>query len=222
MRRHILKLHVLFILIFSLVGISSSTKYKLTKKEISDIYKEAGLNENISYDSFKKACTGYNNLPYSSKIIAIIDFSLPSYKKRFAVIDLEKRKLLYQTYTAHGKNTGNLYATHFSNKNDSLKSSLGFYKTGQTYQGKYGYSLRLLGLEKGINDQALNRAIVIHPAEYVYEEFIRRYKMSGRSWGCPALPPKVSSKIINCIKGGQYLFIYAKKEDYFNSSNYLK
>lgn len=218
-----LKLYWILIVFISLSCIDSTDKnHTLSKKEISDIYKAAGLNGNISYDSFKKACAGYNKLPFSGKIITVIDFSLPSYKKRFAVIDLGKRKLLHHTFTTHGKNTGGLYAKDFSNKNGSLKSSLGFYKTGVTYNGKYGFSLKLHGLENGINDQAYNRAIVIHPAKYVTQEFITKNKMAGRSWGCPALPPSVSSKIINTIKDGKYLFIYAKQDQYFNSSYYLK
>lgn len=193
----------------------------LSPKEVSDIYKTANLNGKISYDAFKKACKGYNQLPFKSHKISIVDFSQASYKKRFAVIDLKQKKLLYHSYTTHGQKSGEVYAKKFSNINASHQSSLGFFKTGKTYQGKHGYSLRLHGLEKGINDKAFKRAIVIHAADYATEAFVRKHKRAGRSWGCPALPPALSSKIIDCIKNGSYLFIYAKDQNYFKQSKYF-
>ena len=154
--------------------------------------------------------------------MVVIDFSLPSNRKRLAVIDLKKKEILVYTYVAHGKNSGGLQATAFSNDNGSNKSSLGFYKTGQTYTGKHGYSLRLHGLEKGINDNAYSRAIVIHSADYVSEDFIKQNKRLGRSLGCPALPKELSTKVIGLIKDGHCVFIYAKDEAYFKKSKYIE
>jgi hypothetical protein len=132
-----------------------------------DVYEQIG-NESMSFDAFKLAFTGWNKLKDSIsldvKIISVVDFSQPSTNKRFYLIDINKREVIYQDYVAHGKNTGTLMAKKFSNTPHSYQSSLGFYKTAETYHGKHGLSLRLDGLEKGINDKARQRAIVIHSA----------------------------------------------------------
>ncbi len=125
------------------------------------------------------------------------------------VIDLKKEKLLFNTLVAHGKNSGVQYAEVFSNKNRSLMSSPGFYSTAETYFGKHGYSLKLDGLEEGINDHARERLIVIHGADYVSDDFIKMYGRIGRSWGCPALPIKHTEEVINLIKEGSCLYIHA-------------
>jgi hypothetical protein len=135
------------------------------------------------------------------------------------VIDLEKEKLLYHILVAHGKNSGVHYAEDFSNKNRSLMSSPGFYSTAETYFGKHGYSLRLDGLEEGINDHARERLIVIHGAYYVSEDFIRKYDRIGRSWGCPALPLYLTKEVINLIKEGSCLYIYTDDESYLKHSS---
>ena len=123
---------------------------------------------------------------------------------------------------AHWKNSGLLYANSFSNINSSLKSSLGFYETGKPYNGKHGYSLELYGLENGINDNAQERGIVIHPAEYVSENVIKNQGYCGRSWGCPALPVELSTPIINQIKNGSIIFINGMDKTYFNHSKYFQ
>ena len=138
----------------------------------------------------------------------MIDFSLSSNMKRLWVIDLEKNIVLFQTLVAHGRNTGEEFAKEFSNQAQSFKSSIGFYATGEIYDGKHGKSLKLDGLEKGLNDKARERAVVIHGADYVSETFIKQNKRLGRSQGCPAIPVEMNAKIINVIKDKSCLFIY--------------
>ena len=166
--------------------------------EINQLWIDCNLKGVVPFDVFNTAILGYRKIDNIRKkgILTIIDFSKPSTEKRFYVIDLENKRLIYRCLVAHGKNSGDIYAKDFSNKMESLKSSLGFYMTGETYMGDHGYSLRLVGLEKGINDNARVREIVIHGAEYVSEDFIRKYGRPGRSWGCPALPPELSKEII--------------------------
>ncbi|AWW31569.1 hypothetical protein DN752_16350 [Echinicola strongylocentroti] len=143
------------------------------------------------------------------KPLTIIDFSLPSSQKRLWTVDPITGKILHHTYVAHGRNSGGLMAKKFSNTHSSYMSSLGFYRTAETYSGKHGYSLRLDGIEKGVNDQARQRAIVIHGAEYANPEFIKKYGRLGRSLGCPALPMNQYKAIIDSIKEDGCLFIYA-------------
>lgn len=157
-----------------------------------------------------------------SPILTVIDFSLPSTEKRLWVIDPAKGLILNHSVVAHGRNSGELLAKTFSNQPESFQSSLGFYKTAETYQGKHGYSLRLDGLEKGFNDQARNRAIVIHGADYAKEEFAKTTGRLGRSLGCPALPPELSAKVIDLIKDGSLLFIYGNDEAYLQQSYLLQ
>jgi hypothetical protein len=180
----------------------------------------------LSKEVFFLAINGYQKIKSQSSekirsIVTIVDFSKPSNQKRMFVIDLLNKKVLFNTYVAHGRNSGQLYATSFSNENSSLKSSLGFYQTGKTYNGKHGYSLALVGLENGINDKAYERGIVIHPADYVSEPSIRSQGYCGRSWGCPALPADLSSQIINQIKNGSVLFVYGNDDNYLQKSKFL-
>lgn len=141
-------------------------------------------------------------------ILTLIDFSLSSNVKRLWVIDLDTNKILFHSLVAHGRNTGEEFASAFSNANSSFKSSLGFYATGEIYQGKHGASLKLDGLEKGVNDHARERAVVMHGADYVSESFIRNNKRLGRSQGCPAIPFELTNEIIETIKGKSCLYIY--------------
>lgn len=183
--------------------------------------------QGLSRRAFEYAMQGFEYLKQNGDIdkddvISIVDFSLPSSSKRLFVIDLNSRKVLYCTYVAHGHNSGLEYANQFSNKPQSNKSSLGFYKTLGTYMGGHGYSLRLEGLERGINDNANRRDIVIHGAAYVSEGLIRVQGYLGRSQGCPALPEKLHRPIINKIKNGTCLFIYGKDKAYPLKSRILK
>jgi len=182
----------------------------------------AGLNRK----AFELAQIGFEKLReqgviLNDNIISIIDFSLPSTEKRLYVVDLKNYQVLYKTYVAHGRNSGTVMANSFSNNASSYKSSLGFYKTLDTYNGKHGYSLKLEGLEKGINDHAYNRAIVMHGAEYVNPAFIPKQGYIGRSQGCPAVTTKEATPIINTIKEGTCLFIYHPSAAYQHRSSIL-
>jgi len=156
-----------------------------------------------------------------SDVITIIDFSLPSSKERLWVLDLINGKVLFHCLVSHGLNSGDLMAEKFSNIPGSNASSPGFYSTGETYVGKHGYSLKLDGLEMGINDKARARTIVIHGAEYVSTDFIRNHGRLGRSFGCPALPVALSKDIIQTIKDGSCLFIYVSKTSYTSNSRII-
>ena len=199
-------------------------KYGLT---ISSMYDSMRLNlMGLSQQAFEYAMQGFDYLLKAGKlandrIISIADFSLPSNKKRLFVIDLDNNKVLFNTYVAHGSNSGAEYANHFSNTPESNQSSPGFYETLSTYNGKNGYSLHLEGLEAGINDNANSRAIVMHGADYVSENFIQARGYIGRSWGCPAVPEKMSKPIIDKIKDGTCLFIYTPGANYVNRSKIL-
>ncbi|MCD4731869.1 MAG: murein L,D-transpeptidase catalytic domain family protein [Bacteroidales bacterium] len=200
-------------------GESSSNKIVLSQDEILNLYQKIELDDDIDFETFKRALAGYEIYSCANKeIITIIDYTKPSTEERLFIINLEKKKLLYKTLVAHGKNTGLNLAVDFSNKGSSLKSSPGFYSTAETYVGKHGYSLRLDGLEAGINDNARKRAIVIHGANYVSKGFIKAHNRLGRSWGCPAVPCELSKEIIDIIKGGSCLYIHANDENYFGQS----
>lgn len=187
------------------------------------LYKECGLEPVLSFDVFRTAVNGMGNINGLKKkdIITIIDFSKPSTKERFFVIDLQNKHILYKSLVAHGKNSGGNIATSFSNAPRSLKSCLGFFLTAETYSGKYGYSLKLDGLEQGYNDNARARGIVVHGADFVTAEIARQSGLLGRSYGCPALPLNKAKEIIDKISGGSCLFIYANDKKYLQGSGFL-
>ena len=197
-------------------------------KNISNLYEKLKFDSlGLGKEAFQNAVEGYTYLLSigtiaNKEVISIVDFSKHSSKKRLFVIDLENGKLLFNTYVAHGRNSGKYMATAFSNNAESKKSCLGFFVTGDTYMGMHGFSLRLSGLEKGINDNAYSRAIVVHGAAYVSEEAIRLQGFVGRSFGCPALPTQLSQPIIETIKGGSCLFIYSTDKFYSSQSTILK
>ena len=187
------------------------------------LYHEMALAGTIDYAVFERAIAGYNRMGGHDKdILTVIDFTKPSTEKRLFVIDLKLKKILFISYVAHGRNSGEKYATSFSNREGSFKSSLGFYKTENTYYGKNGYSLVLDGLERGINDKAKERAIVMHGATYADPSTIRSCGRLGRSLGCPALPLAVSKKIIDTIKGGTLLYIHGDDKTYASRSTFIK
>jgi hypothetical protein len=182
----------------------------------------------LSREAFDNATKGWEKLRSEGKlanqsIVSIVDFSQSSDKKRLYVLDMENYHVLFNTLVAHGKNSGKEWATNFSNQLSSFKSSPGFFITGQTYSGGNGYSLKLDGLEKGINDRALQRAIVMHGADYVDESYISSLGFIGRSHGCPAVPAKQAKSIINTIKNGAVLYIHVPDQaDYLSRSSVLK
>lgn len=210
---------------FNKVPVSTSTPE--LKEAKTDYYKQWQLgNTGLSAESFAYAMKGFEhlnkaNLITKKSIITIVDFSKPSTQKRLYVINVSNGKILFNTWVAHGRNSGNEYANQFSNLPESHQSSLGFYTTLDTYMGGHGYSLRLKGCEKGINDNAYERAIVIHAADYVSNRFINSRGALGRSFGCPALPADLSKKIIDVIKNGSCLFIYHPTKKYCSQSKIL-
>ncbi len=142
-------------------------------------------------------------------LLTIIDYSLPSTQPRLWVLDLKHGKVLFHELVAHGAGSGDNYATHFSNTKDSRQTSLGLFRTSDTYEGGNGYSLRLEGLDKGFNDLAEERHIVMHGAWYVSPEQIRSHGRLGRSWGCPAVSQQTAQPLIDTIKGGTFVFSYS-------------
>lgn len=163
-------------------------------------------------ESFTIALEGFHKLQEQGKIskniLTLIDFSLSSNTKRLWIIDMTTNTILQHSLVAHGRNTGNEFANSFSNLPESYKSSLGFYATGEVYQGKHGLSMRLDGLDKGMNDNARARAVVMHGADYVEESFIKNHSRLGRSLGCPAIPNALTKEIISLIKDKSCLYIY--------------
>jgi hypothetical protein len=154
--------------------------------------------------------------------LAVIDYSRPSTERRMWVFDLARQKLMYDEYVAHGQGTGDNYAKRFSNQDGTHATSLGLFTTSDTYIGHNGYSLRLDGLEKGVNDNARARAIVVHGAPYVNPALAKTQGRLGRSWGCPALRPEVAKEVIDNLKQGQMLFAYYPDKDWLAHSPFLK
>jgi hypothetical protein len=165
-------------------------------------------------------CAGNAGMAASGRM-AVIDYSLPSTDARLWVFDLKKHTLLYRERVAHGRNSGDNLASFFSNEEGSLASSLGLFRTRETYQGKHGYSLRMDGLEPGFNDRAYERAIVMHGAGYVNDAFVQKQGRIGRSWGCPAVNSGMARQIIDALKGGQFVFSYYPDQKWLSASRFL-
>jgi hypothetical protein len=202
------------------------TKEALFTQRLYDVYQEMGVaQQGLRFDVFEKAMTGYLNLENDGKLnndkqlLTVVDFSLPSTVKRLWVLDLAAKQVKFHTLVAHGHNSGENMATNFSNENESNMSSLGFYVTKGEYSGKHGRSLKLQGVDEGYNTNALSRAVVMHGADYVSEDFIRQYGRLGRSLGCPALPMDQKDAIIEAVNGGTCMFLNGPDEQY--SSKYL-
>jgi hypothetical protein len=194
---------------------------------IQNVYRLLDFNGGniLSYEIFKKAYTGYLNLVNAGKItndskLTVCDFNRASTEARMWVIDLIKNKVLFNTYVAHGKGSGDTYATKFSNRMNSHQTSLGFYVTGETYRGQHGVQLRLEGMDEGFNDDALDRGVVVHGSKYVNEECAAAGRL-GRSLGCPAIAASLAMPIIDNIKGGSCFFIYADNAKYATKAVWL-
>lgn len=187
-----------------------------------------GTEQPLAYAVFKEGYIGFLNMNESGllnntkHILSIADYSLSANKKRLWVIDLDHNKILYHSLMAHGQGTGEEFAEKFSNNENSHQSSIGFFITQDTYNGDNGYSLKLQGLDGNYNNNAYDRAIVIHGADYVSDAFIHANQRLGRSWGCPALPRNLATPIIDKIKGETCFFAYYPNEKYLASSKWLK
>ncbi|MCA0403426.1 MAG: murein L,D-transpeptidase catalytic domain family protein [Proteobacteria bacterium] len=172
----------------------------------------------------KMALTAYQKASakgaVKKSVLTVIDYSLPSNKQRMWIFDVNKERLLYNTYVAHGQNSGSVTPNHFSNTPSSKATSLGTFVTRDTYIGSKGYSLNLQGLERGFNDNAYNRRVVIHGAWYVEPDFIRKAGRAGRSWGCPSIAQTMAKPVINTIKGGSVVFAYYPDKKYLRNSDY--
>ncbi len=182
------------------------------EREAVQLYAKLGLAvEGLPLAVFREGLVGYYNLrpTDSPSVLTLLDFSQPSQQKRLWVIDVERAKVLFHTLVAHGKASGADVPMAFSNKGGSEMSSLGFYRTAPTtYTGKHGLSLKLVGLDPGFNTNAASRAVVVHGAEYVCEDFVRAHGRLGRSQGCPALPVAETTAIVKAIKGGSIMYLH--------------
>ncbi len=234
MRRMILCLALYVVTCVSGNNVASATETvssteAVLQSYIQKLYNQIDFDEKhpLAFEIFNKAYRGFLNLKSAGKlsndkdILTVCDFTQSSNNDRMWIIDLKKHKVLYNTYVAHGAGTGEEFATKFSNNFDSHQSSLGFYVTGETYNGEHGNSLRLHGMDFGYNHNAFDRAIVVHGAGYVNENFIKGNERLGRSWGCPAVDAKLAQPIINTIKGGTCLFVYYPDKAYQKSAYWM-
>lgn len=191
-----------------------------TEEEKKELYFHLQIQDFISYEAFRKALIEAKRI-YSSdeenaleNILTVVDFTKASTEKRMCIIDMKNKKVLLSTYCAHGKNSGDIFANKFSNKNGTYKSSPGLFLTAKQYHGRNGNSLQLIGLDKGVNDNALRRTLVIHGADYAEEQFIDKYGRLGRSLGCFAVPRKINDTVIDLIKNGTIYYVYANVKSY--------
>ncbi|MCM2318009.1 MAG: murein L,D-transpeptidase catalytic domain family protein [Pseudomonas sp.] len=179
------------------------------------------LNREVLRHALAAMQCAINNGSQPAQRLAVIDFSLPSTQRRLWIFDLSSKRLLLQDLVAHGQKSGENFATSFSNTEGSHQSSIGLFRTSESYHGAHGYSLRMDGLEPGINDRARERAIVIHPADYVNPAWIKRHGRIGRSHGCPAVRPQVARMVVDSLKGGQFMFSWYPDRKWMRSSAYL-
>lgn len=210
-------------------GLSKERQLALKKAElnIKELYNELNAAQyDLSFTAFRYAYIGYQTMKKqhrlnNKELFSIIDFTKDCNSKRFYTIDLEKMKIVYYTYVTHGKKSGERMATSFSDAVESNKSSIGFYITGNTYNGGNGYSLMLHGDEKGYNSNLAKRSVVVHAADYANEDYIARNGRMGRSLGCPALPENIYKQVIETIKEKTMIFAYYNDAKYLKTSKYL-
>lgn len=197
--------------------------YMTVFSSTSSLYKSLELKDKMNYSVFKHAIKGASKIKGKTfQFLTVIDFTKPSTEPRFSVIDLKKKKLLYYTYVSHGKNSGKVLATKFSNAPNSFQSSLGFFITDtKPYFGNYGYSLRLKGLENRFNSNAYDRAIVIHGADYASKKYIDQMGFLGRTLGCPAIPTELSKEVIDLLSNNSIIFIAGDDTKYLKESTFI-
>lgn len=211
---------------FSLPFFQSKSDSSDTSQPAEKTFSLSGWSSKPRAQVLALAMRSYQNalnrgIDINKPILTIIDYSLPSTAKRLWVIDLRSKHVLYNTLVAHGENSGDTYARRFSNQFGSLESSLGVFLTGDTYMGHRGYTLRIKGLDSGFNTNAEARHIVIHGAWYVSDMLAKMRGTIGRSWGCPALDPKVAIPVINTIKDGSLLFVYYPDSTWLHKSKFI-
>ena len=194
----------------------------VTDSYIRSLYTQLGLSSKLEFSIFERGYRGYLATPDRKKgQFTIIDYTKASDENRFFVIDLKNMVLKFESLVAHGKNSGLTLPINFSNTRNSFQTSLGFYKTGESYDGSYGYSLRLVGLEEGFNSNAYERRIVIHGSNDVTTEFIQQTGFLGRSDGCPVLPPSIVRAVIDFIKDGSVIYVIGNDSRYLGDSTYI-
>lgn len=191
----------------------------------SELHQLSGRTPGLNPKALQLGLEAYNKAQEegldNQHILTIIDYTKPSTARRLWVFDLNNNSVILNTYVAHGQNSGYNYATSFSDRPGSLESSLGVFLTESTYQGKHGYSLRLKGLEKGFNDRAEARDIVVHRADYATAQFAQQHGRLGRSWGCFAVSPAVADSLIHTIKNGTLVFAYYPDPSWLSKSQFL-
>lgn len=180
-----------------------------------------GLDREVLRHALAAMQCAVNNGAAPARRLAVIDYSQPSTERRLWLFDLDKRRLILRDFVAHGRRSGENFATEFSNTLGSYQSSLGLFRTAESYRGRHGYSLRMDGLEPGINDLARERAIVIHAADYVNPALVASQGRIGRSLGCPAVRPEIARMVIDQLKGGQFMFAWYPDQNWVRSSAYL-
>lgn len=224
------KLRILLIGVLGMccLSISDPEPTPLNAKEVflsfTDSFYDCIKDEKISYKALQYGLKGYHHIRKSNKLkkqkhLTIVDFSLPSNEERLFVIDLDKNKVVHRSLVSHGMETGDLNAVKFSNEHDSHMSSLGFYITGRVYRGRHEESIKLHGLEKGFNDNAYDRGVVIHRADYATREFLESNdNVLGRSLGCPAVPFDQYQELLGMVRDGSCFFIYYPDKHYLRKS----
>jgi hypothetical protein len=218
--RYVLLIAALGVLAAPLIAMAAEKTPAINKAPA--ITKTPAVNNDVVEMAFGAAsCAVRAGAVSHPETLTVIDYSKPSTEKRLFVYDLRSHDLLYSELVAHGQGSGDNFATHFSNDPNTHATSLGLFVTEDTYIGKNGYSLRLNGLDRGFNDRALERAIVMHGAPYVNPDTVSSLGRLGRSWGCPALRPAIAKQVIDHVKGGSLVFAYYPDQNWLKSSKYL-